>query len=885
MLSVIRLFGQSFIFTVKKIFLFGFLVIFSVKFAAASEIVVGKVRVHILSSSVVRLETEGPMGFEDRLTFHIVDREIKTTPFTTRQRKDAVLVETEKFIIVVPAQASSLDNIVITDKNGNQLWSYQGLPDNRLFLPAVSDKTVAWALADSPRVVPPAWGYSVAPVGSANAATNGWDFSNDAPDMYVFLPQGDGRRLRQDFLKLTGRTELVPLYALGAWDSRWYAYTEESALRQIDDYRNRDFPLDVLVIDTDWRVGGSTGYEVNTNYFSDIERFLAKLKEENIYTMFNDHPEPKGANLLVPEEVAFRNEGLRGLLNKGVDVWWFDRNWPVTLISPADRINKEVWGMWIYHWITQNERPDRRPMIMANFDGIDNGVWQRAPNLASHRYSIQWTGDNDPSLTSLRREVESAVQAGMFAAFPYLSADLGGHLSDPSEDGYIRWLQYGSLSPIYRPHGTRDLQRMPWAFGGRVEKVARDYIKMRYRLLPLFYALARQSYDNGDPILRRADFDYPEYVESRRNDQYLLDHDILVAPQLDNPVPNYRNVPADWLRTGEGTVGLRGNYFAKEELSGKPVFTRIDREIAFDWGTGSPSNALPTDHFSVRWQGVIVVPDDGDIVLAARVDDGVRVYIDDQPVINDWQPKGATLIEMSGRLSRGSRHKIRIEYYDLINEAVFQLKWRPVDPATDQRQLWLPPGGWYNAWTGQLITGPRIIATALPIEQMPIYLRSGAIIPLAPDMLSTGEKPWDIISLDIYPCDRCSRSFQLYEDDTMSNEYKRGAYRTTKIDVVQSWRKGRINVAIAAAQGSYHASLESRRWVIRLHQPGKMIAPNDFTVKENGYPIGYRVIPQNSQAMLFGHSGAAPDGDLLEIDLAESSVYSERFIQIVEAER
>lgn len=884
MLSIVRVFGQSIIFAVKIFFLFSFLVIFSAKLAAASEIVVGKVRVQILSSSIVRLETEGPMGFEDRLTFHIVAREIEATSFTTRQINDTVLIETEKFIVVVLVHASSLDNIVITDKSGDQLWSYHGLPDNRLFLPAVSDKTVAWALADSPRVIPPVWGYSVAPIGSNNAATNGWDFSNDAPDIYVFLPQGDGRKLRQDFLKLTGRTELVPLYALGAWDSRWYAYTEESALRQVDDYRNRGFPLDVLVIDTDWRVGGSAGYEVNTSYFSDIERFLTKLKEENIYTMFNDHPEPKGANLLAPEEVAFRNEGLRGLLSKGVDVWWFDRNWPVTLIPPTDRINKEVWGMWIYHWITQSERPDRRPMIMANFDGIDNGIWQRAPNLAAHRYSIQWTGDIDPDLTSLRREVENAVQAGMFAAFPYLSADLGGHLSDPSEDDYIRWLQYGSLSPIYRPHGTRDLQRMPWAFGSKVEKIARDYIKMRYRLLPLFYALARQNYDNGDPILRRTDFDYSEYAESRRNDQYLLGHDILVAPQLDSHVPSYQNVPADWLRTGEGAVGLLGNYFANEELSGNPVFTRIDSEVAFDWGTGSPNKALPTDHFSVRWQGKIVVPDDSDIILAVRVDDGARIYIDDQLIINDWQPKAATLVEMGGHLLRSSHHNIRIEYYDSINEAVFQLKWRPIGPATAQRQLWLPPGRWYSAWTGEVMSGPRIIATALPIEKMPIYLRSGAIIPQAPDMLYTGEKPWETISLDIYPCDRCSRSFQLYEDDTISNEYKQGIYRTTKIDVVQNRKKGRINVTIAAAQGNYQDSLESRRWVIRLHQPDKVVALNTFTVNENGFPIDYRVIPQNSQAMLFSGSGAAPDGDLLEINLTESSVYSERLIQILEAD-
>ena len=113
-----------------------------------------------------------------------------------------------------------------------------------------------------------------ATVGTDSAASTpmrpsdgGWDLNNDAPDIYVFVPGGDYRRLRSDFLKLTGPTEMPPLFALGAFDSRWFDYSEATALKQIDDYRAHRIPLDVLVVDTGWRRNASTGYQPNTNLF------------------------------------------------------------------------------------------------------------------------------------------------------------------------------------------------------------------------------------------------------------------------------------------------------------------------------------------------------------------------------------------------------------------------------------------------------------------------------------------------------------------------------------------------------------------------------------------------------------------------------------------
>ena len=201
-------------------------------------------------------------------------------------------------------------------------------------------------------------------------------------------------------------------------------------------------------------------------------------------------------------------------------------------MPPAPNLRKEVWGMRLYHDTTARVRPEQRPLIMANVDGIDNGLRKRPMDVAAHRFPFQWTGDIGPGWEFLRRAVENAVYSGVQSLFPYKSDDLGGHTSNPTPEQYIRWIEYGALSPVYRPHCTHNLKRMPWAFGPEAENVARRFVDLRYRLLPVFYAAAHENYETGEPLLRRLDLDYPQFAEAGRNDEYLLGKNILVAPVL-----------------------------------------------------------------------------------------------------------------------------------------------------------------------------------------------------------------------------------------------------------------------------------------------------------------------------------------------------------------
>ena len=245
----------------------------SQKICAEDSVVVGSVRVQCLSRSLVRLEVKGPEGFEDRATFHVVNRNWPGTSVTTNLAAGQVRIATPGYTVHVPAGATALTGIYLTLPNGQTNFVYDGTLNNSVWLPGPAESPESWSFADSPRLIPPAWGITPAPAGAPLAATSGWDVNNDSPDVYVFVPGGSYKQLRSDFLQLTGHTGMIPLWALGCWDSRWYDYSESTALDQIAAYRARFIPLDALVCDTGWRVNASTGYQPNSTLFPDLPRF------------------------------------------------------------------------------------------------------------------------------------------------------------------------------------------------------------------------------------------------------------------------------------------------------------------------------------------------------------------------------------------------------------------------------------------------------------------------------------------------------------------------------------------------------------------------------------------------------------------------------------
>lgn len=134
-------------------------------------------------------------------------------------------------------------------------------------------------------------------------------------------------------------------------------------------------------------------------------------------------------------------------------------------------------------------------------------------------------------------------------------------------------------------------------------------------------------------------------------------------------------VPSEylWLPDLSGP-GLKGEYFDNPDLSGEPVLTRQDEGINFHWGEDAPVKELGKDQFSIRWTGTLIPKEDFTGWLGTSSDDGSRLYIDDQWVVDHWA--GSTLISQHAMTFKANqKYKITLEYRDTGWDAHVSLRW------------------------------------------------------------------------------------------------------------------------------------------------------------------------------------------------------------------
>jgi hypothetical protein len=151
------------------------------------------------------------------------------------------------------------------------------------------------------------------------------------------------------------------------------------------------------------------------------------------------------------------------------------------------------------------------------------------------------------------------------------------------------------------------------------------------------------------------------------------------APLL--PTATNGNLPATQTSTVLPPVSAwRGDYFTNGDLLGLPAQTRSDIDINFNWGHLSPAAGIPADNFSVRWTRPLDLPG-GTYRLHGLVDDGLRVFVDDVLVLNEWRDGSLREVAADSQLSPGV-HQFRIEYYERSGEARTYFWWeRLASPA------------------------------------------------------------------------------------------------------------------------------------------------------------------------------------------------------------
>jgi hypothetical protein len=128
----------------------------------------------------------------------------------------------------------------------------------------------------------------------------------------------------------------------------------------------------------------------------------------------------------------------------------------------------------------------------------------------------------------------------------------------------------------------------------------------------------------------------------------------------------------------------KGEYFNNRNLTGAPILVRNDSRVDFNWGSASPAAGLPADNFSVRWTRTLRF-DAGDYRFYARSDDGVRIWLDNWLVVDQWNDGGAGLRTGDFQGIGAGDHTVRIEYYEGQGDAFATIWWERTGPITDWR--------------------------------------------------------------------------------------------------------------------------------------------------------------------------------------------------------
>ena len=792
------------------------------------QFIYGSIRIQLLNSDIIRIEKMKHGRFCDNNTFFIPHRDrYETTMISCKQDGDTISFGEYKLFL--PENKNSLSGLRL-EKNGKKIYAYKKLL-NSGELPPLNKTPEVFAISDTPRIIVPENGYSA-------KSKETYKVTEKVQDVYLLLCEKDAKKLRRLYVELTGQSELVRLSTLGGWNSKYYAYNENEAKQLILDYEKQNVPLDVMVIDTDWRFcKAGMGYDINTELFPDMKRFLDFAHEHEVEICFNDHPEPvDGKQVFAKEEIAYREKNLHDLMKKGLDIWWYDRNWSTNLISPTQNVRWETFGLYLFQDITrhyyqraaQNDKIYRRPVIMGNVVNIANGHYQGILDSASHRYSVQWSGDIQSETESLAQEVENLIKCGN-NCIPYENADCGGHLGNPNKELFIRWMQFGTLSPIFRPHCTNYVKRFrePWAYDDETLDIVREYNNLRYRLLPVIYKNAYNNYDTGEPIFKSPAYEFPEDKKAAKlYDEYMLGNDILIKP-----IAGKKYV---LLGKKDYASPIKATYYEGTELQGEPIATAEYEDLNIVLNHTSPEKGVPTYNFSARFETEVLF--DRDVELIVCCDDGCTVWIDGEKVFEDKTLHSAMAFPLKA-IGGGLSHKIRIDYFQAGGEAAIVLYYCEIS-TDDQVHTYLPQGKWLDAFDGKIYAGGKNICKKYGLREMPLFVRLGSLIPLACEAHNTKMQKWNKLIYDFYPSKNANDSGYLYEDDTETTAYKLGQYRKSAYESYYDEKCGAFVIKLHASKGSFEGEkcFDNREITIKYHllkdaENVKKVTLNDVETK------------------------------------------------------
>lgn len=412
-------------------------------------------------------------------------------------------------------------------------------------------------------------------------------YSTKALDYWIVA--GDTpSQIEEAYAKVAGTVPMMPEYGLGFWQCKLRYQTQEELLQVAREYKRRDLPIDLIVIDFfHWPKQGE--WKFDPVYWPDPDGMVRELKEMGIELMVSVWPtvdrtcenfeEMLEKGYLIRTERGFRagqdfqgatiyfdatnpeareyvwNKAKQNYYDKGIKVFWLDEAEPEYTAYDFDNYR--------YYLGTDLQIGNIYPVDYARafYEGMEREGQANIVNLlrcawaGSQRYgALVWSGDIASSYESMRNQFAAGLNMGL-AGIPWWTTDIGGfHGGNPDDpkfrELFVRWFEWGAFCPVMRLHGDRE-PRQPqygttggaacrsgaanevWSYGEEVYEICKKYLELREKMRPYTRRLMEEAHEKGTPVMRTLFYMFPEDpICWTVEDEYCYGPDILVAPVL-----------------------------------------------------------------------------------------------------------------------------------------------------------------------------------------------------------------------------------------------------------------------------------------------------------------------------------------------------------------
>jgi len=390
---------------------------------------------------------------------------------------------------------------------------------------------------------------------------------------YYFIYHKKLADIIASYTALTGRMKMPPIWSLGYQQNRYSYYPETEVMRIAQTLREKKIPADGITLDIHYmdkyklftwdkerfpdpsamnskleKMGFKTtvivdpgikvekGYEA---YESGLKNdIFVKYTDSTNYTgqvwpgwcHFPDFTSPKGRAWWKGQVKYFANTGVSGIWNDMNEIATWGQKMPSNILFDYDgagATNKQAHNVYALQMARSSyegavEATQQRPFILT-----------RAGYAGLQRYTAIWTGDNRSEDDHMIAGVRLLNSLGM-SGVPFTGMDIGGFTGNPSIALYARWIQIGAFNPYFRNHTAVNTKSSePWTYGEEVLEISRNYINLRYQLLPYLYSHFYQASQTGMPVMRSLAIDYtfdPQVYDTQFQNQFFFGNAFMVAP-------------------------------------------------------------------------------------------------------------------------------------------------------------------------------------------------------------------------------------------------------------------------------------------------------------------------------------------------------------------